>query len=43
MDIEAAMARHRQDRTRQDQAIGGDHRDIGVERGKFGLHRLVLQ
>ena len=43
MDIDAAEARRGKDRLRQDQAIGRDHRDIGIERGKGGLLGGVAQ
>ena len=37
MDVEAAHRRDVEHRLRQDQAIGGDHRDLGRERGELRL------
>src|SRR5690349_24863742 len=37
MDVEAPKPRRGQDRRRQDQAVGGNHRGIGVERSEFRL------
>src|SRR3546814_6767870 len=43
MDVEAAFARGAQDRLRQDEPIGRDHRDIEVERREFSLRVFALQ
>ena len=43
MDIEAAVARRIQHRLRQNQPIGGNHRNIGPERGEFGLFVRALE
>ncbi len=43
MNIETTQTRGGQNGRRQDQAIGGDNRDIGIERGKFPLNILIAQ
>ncbi len=43
MDVEAAGTGRFQYGARQDEAVGGYHRDIGIESGKGGLHRRVLE
>ena len=43
MDVEAAVTRRIEHGAREDEAIGGDHRDIRVERGEVGLRLGILQ
>ena len=43
MDVEAAAPRRVEDRLGQDQAIGDDHRQIGLEREEIGLRVEIAQ
>ena len=43
MNVDAAALGRLEDRPGQDQAVGSDDRDFGVERSEFGLLFLVTQ